>query len=353
MTRATSISGTILVVVPRAGSGQLLSGAADAGLTVEHATGPDAAIARIEGGEPVDVVLIEPGLDDPVRVAQRLHSLDRQGAIVVSAEPEGEAELRHALELAPFLHGDVSVSTAKDPSALLEELAAAAARTRARREAAAELKKRRETPPPLSARYLGTLLDSVPIGLVTLDDDGAVIGWNKRAGTMLERPEVEALGTAFAELFADEERARLAELIERLGSAGIEDGGQIFHRAERAFEVTGARFSIRSGEPGTLLILQDVTKREAAIRELRVQKLLSDAQADSALAGIVVRTLDARVERVNRRFIEIWGVEEAYLRRDPAAAREHARSRWSKTRRPSTAVYRWWMPAASSATRSS
>src|SRR5204862_7851785 len=114
---------------------------------------------------------------------------------------------------------------------------------------------------PLSARYLGTLLDSVPIGLVTLDGDGAVIGWNKRTGEMLGVPEVEALGSPFTELFPEEDRGRLAELIEKLGSSGFAGDEPAFGRGERCFEVTGARFKIRSGERGTLLLLQDVTER--------------------------------------------------------------------------------------------
>jgi PAS domain S-box-containing protein len=291
------------------------------GLAFERAADPDAAIRRVEGGEAPDVVLLAPGLNDPVRVAQRMHSLDRDGAVVVLTDPEGEHELRHALEVAPFLAGDVTVTTTEDAATLADLLAAAAARTQARREAAATRKERRQTPPPLNASYIGTLLDSVPIGLVTLDETGAVIGWNKRTGEMLDVPEVEALGKPFAELFAEADRPRLEALIERFGTGGFEDEGETFHRADYAFELTGARFKIRSGEPGTLLILQNVTKRLEAERELRMQKLLSDAQADESLAGIVIRSQDGQVERANRRFAEIWGVSEEEVRHDVETAR--------------------------------
>jgi len=218
LTRTQSISGSVLVVAACAETDALLQepALAEAGLTVTRAGDPDEAITRVEAGEAADVVLLAPRLADPVRVAQRLHSLDRDGAVVVLPPAGGEADLRHALSVAPFLSGDVSMASREEP--LVDVLAAAAARTQARREEAAERKQRRDTPPPLSARYLGTLLDSVPIGLVTLDDAGAVIGWNKRAGDMLEVPEVEALGASFAQMF-EPAGARLDALI-----AGCLDG---------------------------------------------------------------------------------------------------------------------------------
>ncbi|MFL5840144.1 MAG: hypothetical protein ACJ77Z_06805, partial [Thermoleophilaceae bacterium] len=153
-----------------------------AGLDVERTSDTAAAIDRVEDGEAIDVVLLSPRLEDPVRVAQRLHSLDRQGAVVILALEARADEVRHVLEVAPFLDGDVVLATTTDGAELAGLLAEAAARTRARREEKASRKRRRETPPPLSARYLGTLLDSAPIGIVTLDAGGAVIGWNRRAG---------------------------------------------------------------------------------------------------------------------------------------------------------------------------
>jgi len=291
-----------------------------AGLVVERAADADAAIARVEQGEQFDVVLLAPQVTDPVRAAQRMHSLDRLGAVLVLSEADGEAELRHALMKAPFLAGDVSLVVARDAESLVEEIAAAAARTQGRREAAAARKKRRETPPPLSARYLGTLLDSAPIGLVTLDQGGGVVGWNKRAGEMLAVPEVEALGLRFAELFEASDRERLSVLIANLGTAGLGDEGQVFERKGQSFELTGARFAIRSGEEGALVILQDVTKRLTAERELELQRALMAAQADSSMVGIAVITLDGAVERMNRRWTQMWGVDAEMIRRDRAAA---------------------------------
>src|SRR4051794_4409284 len=234
--RTQSISGSLLVVAACAQTEALLEepALAQAGLTVERAADPDEAIRRVEEGVAIDVFLLAPPLADPVRVAQRLHSLDRDGAVVVLAAAGGEAELRHALEVAPFLNGDVSM-VGQGEGSLIETLSAAAARTHERREAAAERKKRRETPPPLSARYLGTLLDSVPIGLVTLDANGCVIGWNKRTGEMLGVPEVEALGSSFASLF-EPEAERLRALIAGLETAGLDQEGQVFARGGRWFE---------------------------------------------------------------------------------------------------------------------
>jgi PAS domain S-box-containing protein len=321
--RTQLISGSVLVVAACAETDALLEepALARAGLELQRAADPDEAIARVERGEVPDVVLLAPRLADPVRVAQRLHSLDRDGAVVVLARSGGAEELRYALEVAPFLGGDVAMVEAADDLSLVDALAAAAARTQGRREQSAGRKTRPEPPPPLSARYLGTLLDSVPLGLVTLDADGGVIGWNKRAGEMLQVPEVEALGRSFAELF-EPEAEHLEALIASLGTAGLDDVGQVYERAGRWFEVTGARFATRSGDGGSILILQDVTKRHTAERELELQQALMAAQADSSLVGIAVVTLDGTLERMNRRWTQIWGVDAEQIRGDrPAATR--------------------------------
>jgi serine phosphatase RsbU (regulator of sigma subunit)/PAS domain-containing protein len=141
-----------------------------------------------------------------------------------------------------------------------------------------------------------------------------VIGWNKRAGEMLASPEVEALGTSFPQFF-EHDSARLDALIEGLGS-GLDDEGQVFERGGRWFEITGARFTIRSGETGSLLILQDVTKRHAAEREVELQRALVDAQADSSRVAIAVIALDGSLQRMNSRWTEMWGVDANLVRSD-------------------------------------
>jgi PAS domain S-box-containing protein len=317
-----AIPATVLVVDACADTDVVLADRAlRAGIEVERSSHAAAAIQRVEDGDAVDAVVLAPGLDDPVRVAQRLLSLDRQGAVVILAGPEREPEVRHALEVAPFLDGDVVLASTSDPAAAAVLLAEAAGRTRVRRGERSERRQRRDIPPPLSARYLGTLLDSAPIGIVTLDGDGAVVGWNRRAGEMLGVPEVEALGTRFEKLWAEADRPRLAALIESFGSAGLDSACEVFERGEHAFELTGAQFGSRSGEPGRLLVLQDVSSRLAAERELMLQKALLEAQAESAIAGIAVVTPDGRLERINRRWEEIWGIDEQTIRSDRALAR--------------------------------
>jgi PAS domain S-box-containing protein len=317
-----AIPAAVLVVDACADTEALLADAAvtRARLAVERTSDAAAAIDRVQDGEAVDVVLLAPRLEDPVRVAQRLHSLDTQGAVVILALPERAHEVRHALEVAPFLDGDVVLAKTADGAELAAVLADAARRTRARREHNGARNMRRETAPPLSARYLGTLLDSAPIGIVTLDADGAVIGWNRRAGEMLDVPEVEALGLRFEEFWSVGDRERLAALVAGVDESGLAGAGEVFERGGRAFEVTGAPFSIRSGEPGTLLVLQDVSSRVAAERELSLQKALLEAQAESSIAGIAVVTLDGQLELINKRLAAIWGVDEEQIHSDRDAA---------------------------------
>jgi serine phosphatase RsbU (regulator of sigma subunit) len=86
---------------------------------------------------------------------------------------------------------------------------------------------------------------------------------------MLGEQEVDALGIPFAELWPQSERGRLERLIGSLESVGLGGAGETFERGDQAFEITGSRFQIRSGESGAILVLQDVTQRVAAERELR------------------------------------------------------------------------------------
>jgi PAS domain S-box-containing protein len=269
--RTEAIRAAVLVVDACPETEELLAGGAlgDADFTLENVEDAQQAIARIEDGGAVDVVLLAPRLPDPVRIAQRLHSLDRDAGVVILATPEREPEVRHALEVAPFLEGDVVCTSTADADGLGPTIHRAARRPRARRAEAVDRQRPRDTPPPLSARYLGTLLDSAPIGIVTLDATGAVIGWNRRTGAMLGTPEVEALGSAFADLWPPLQRARLRKLIDSLESTGMGSVRQTFERGERAFDITGARFGTRDGDSGAILALQDVTERVAAERQLR------------------------------------------------------------------------------------
>jgi PAS domain S-box-containing protein len=320
-----AISRAVLVVDASSDTEALFADPAvdEFGLTLERVADAAEAIARLDKGDPVDVVLLAPHMPDPVRVAQRLHSLDPNAAVVILVGPDRRCELEHALEVAPFLSGDVVATASGDPGALAPVLLDAARRSRARREGLVERRRPEDdVPPPLSARYLGTLLDSAPIGIVTLDAEGAVVGWNRRTSQMLGIAEVEALGTPFTQLWPASERGRIEALVASLESTGLSEPGETFERGELAFEMTGARFGTRAGDSGSIVVLQDVTQRVAAEREVLMQKALLEAQAESAISGIAVMTLDGRLQTVNSRWLDIWGVDEATLRSDPAGATE-------------------------------
>ena len=227
---------------------------------VVRVTEAEEAIARLEGGEIADVYVLEPGLPDPVRVAQRLHTLDPPASVVIAG---AGPEVAHALEAAPFLEGDV-ICHAGPAGELDQVVTAAAARARLRR----ANDDRRADPPPLSSQYLGTLLDNAPIGVITLDEHGAVSGWNRRAGELLEEAEVEALGRPFTDLFPSAERARVQDALARLGSGDLRSPGEVVATRSGFMELTGARFTLRDGAEGAIVVLSDVTERERASAEL-------------------------------------------------------------------------------------
>lgn len=245
------------------------------------------AIARLEGGETADVYVLEPGLPDPVRVAQRLHTLDPPASVVIAA---ATPEIAHALAAAPFLGGDV-ICHAGPRGELDQVVAAAAARARLRR----ANDDRRSDPPPLSSQYLGTLLDNAPIGVITLDEHAAVSGWNRRAGELLEEAEVEALGRPFGELFPEDERGRVEDAIARLGSGDLRSPGEVVATRTGFMELTGARFALRDGAEGSIVVLSDVTERERASAELaQLARTLQESLLPPHLAEIPGLDIGAR-----------------------------------------------------------
>jgi PAS domain S-box-containing protein len=281
---ARPAAGRVLLVHldPEIGS-PLRSRASAAGDTVfEEREGREEAIARLEGAEPVDAVVLGPRLDQPIQTAQRAHVVDPDVTVLILTEPARLSPIAHALELAPFLGGAVRCRAIGDPAAdleaLLADIADAVAHTRRQRSlrtAVAAANGRMAEPATLdrqAARFLGHLLDHLPVGVIALEGAGLILAQDARAGRILGQRERDAIGTPLARLFHASAQREWSALAARASGVLPEAARAILRLARpvgRAewLEVAVAALTGRAGEPGLLVLVQDVTDRVEAERE--------------------------------------------------------------------------------------
>jgi hypothetical protein len=120
-------------------------------------------------------------------------------------------------------------------------------------------------------RELETIVETIPSGVVTLDGAGTVLQSNRAFAALLgRRVDVGLDGEKIEALFPAECADDLAGVIRRghrMGAAFTEIelpvGGRILHLA-----ITGARFKLTRGQPGTVLVVEDTTELLRAQRQL-------------------------------------------------------------------------------------
>jgi PAS domain S-box-containing protein len=120
-------------------------------------------------------------------------------------------------------------------------------------------------------RELETIVETIPSGVVTLDDEGTVLQSNRAFPALLGRRVDSVLGgEKIGSLFPAECAGDLASVIRsgrRMGAAFTEiefhAGGRIVHLA-----ITSARLELTRGSPGTVLVVEDTTDLLRAQRQL-------------------------------------------------------------------------------------
>jgi len=238
-----------------------------------------------------DVILLGLNLEYPVRLAQRIHAVDRHLPILILAHAARNDQLRRTLMFSPFLGCEVKVWSVDDIEELPAAIAEAAIRRRQRRryhETVANADIRLEFLPmlqPDATHYLDQLLEHLPIGVVTIDLAGTILTLNNQARLVLGVDERSALGAAFVEFFPESEKARLCALIRGCKEPGKLPRPEIFgidtlsrgRRKSYVLEITAAALAYRTGQRGVMLMLQDVTAqieverdRKRAEEELRI-----------------------------------------------------------------------------------
>lgn len=259
----------------------LLSGKEGAQLTFDDMASAGQLFVELEQMKcHVDAMLLGVKLKEPVRIAQRIHSMGRDIPLLILTEPERYEQLRQALKFAPFLGNYVMPwSTGeldKLPGILLETVIRTQKRRAYRGSIAAAQKRlgdvQRER--PQVTHYLDRLLDHAPIGVLNIDVQGTVLGLNRRAGQILRLTEREVLGTSLFDAFPEPDRENLRNMIAQCVAPTRMRLPKVFDISSSVgsvcyIEVMASSLVDRSGQLGATVILQDVTARVRAEQERR------------------------------------------------------------------------------------
>ncbi len=250
-------------------------------LSIEVMADQEALYARFqEGHRPADTVLLGIEIEEPVRIAQRIHTYDKHIPILILSPPARCAQLKRTLMFSPFLGNEVVPWSASEveelPAAIRDAVGRRQQRTRYLNTISSAQIRLEKLPllQPEATHYLDQLLDHAPIGVLTVDLAGAILTLNRLATEILGVSERAALGRPLWEQFPPREQARLREMLQR----GCVDKGRLAPeileidapgQAPRFLEITLAPLAYRTGQRGCMLILQDVSDRVAAERQRR------------------------------------------------------------------------------------
>jgi PAS domain S-box-containing protein len=275
---------------------QLLARELGAEVEIESMSSLDELYKYIQDGHrAADTLILGMDTEEPVRDAQRIHTYDKHIPILILSNPSSCEQLKRTLMFSPFLGNEIMPWPASDLDELPQTIFQSITRRQQRTNyinTIANAQIRLEKLPllkPEATHYLDQLLDHAPIGVLTVDINGAILTLNRQAMVILGVQERAALGRPLEELFSTGERQRMKLLIQQ----ALDDMGrqrpEIFEIAGKEqtkhfLEVTPAPLAYRTGQRGAMLILQDVTDRVAAENERK------KAEDDLRYYATVLRT---------------------------------------------------------------
>lgn len=292
------------------------------------AVGPEQAVERLTAA-PSDIAAVVVGADvaDPLAITRRLHAVDREISAVLLVPAGDPRGIEQASRFAPQLGEDVICVEQATDAALADCVIEAAQRRRQRQrhsEVTAAINSRigNSAAPPQIASDFGRLLDHAPIGVVTVDADGAIRGCNRHAQPLLGRAERELLGRPLPQLFDPPERDKVAAYLNR-AVQGAELEGATFCRLLRGEEPQYMDFSavateIGPNRQGAIVLLQEATARERARQErdrteaaLRQQRRWFEATVLGIGDAVIATDERGRVTLMNEVAEELTGWSQA------------------------------------------
>lgn len=304
----------------------VLTRACDGAVALHRFGSPEQLFVAMEHARfQADAMLLGVGLEQPVRVVQRIHSFGLDVPVLVMTEPARNEQLSQALKFAPFIGRDVSSWCCDSLESLPKVLTAAVTRTRKRRqfkgsiaEAQRNLGKLRSDRPPVS-HYFERLLDRAPMGVVNVDVHGTILSLNRYACQVLGISEREALGTAFRGYLPENEHPRLRDILARCVAPMRAKRPEILEvrpkgGSARHAEVIASSLVDRTGQLGATVFLQDVTDKVWEERKrLKAEEALRSSEAryreliQTMSEALAMTDKDYRITFVNRSFCDMFG----------------------------------------------
>jgi PAS domain S-box-containing protein len=270
------------------------------------------------GPRPTSVVVIGWELRAPVGLIHALRPNGVDLAVIVVSTSATEAKLATL----PLLFSDDQ--TRQVPGAQADQLPAvvrqlleamtrqgryAAVRAAAQRQLAAGASISRQ----LGEQLFGEFLTQAPVGAVMLDGTGGLAAWNHKAADVLGLTEPDCLGRALTALFPPPTQTRLRQ---RLDNGGDIDA--VFERTRRdgtlqALRLASQQVSDAQGVERTLVLVEDVTDRVQAQRELAERTSHALLSADVAAAMTAPGTVSQHLHRCVRAIVDRLGATSAHI----------------------------------------
>lgn len=130
-----------------------------------------------------------------------------------------------------------------------------------------------------SQAFLKAIIDASPVGIVTLDDNGIILGFNRQAEAIFGYQESDAVGRSVAMLMTDEERSRHEAYLRRYFTSAKSKVVGV-SRAVTARRADGEEFpaivhaaEFRDGRRILVGFIEDVTEKKATERRLDETRL--------------------------------------------------------------------------------
>jgi PAS domain S-box-containing protein len=296
----------------------------DAAFDVETTTD----VASIAPAE-FDAALIDARSVNALQVAQQVHAQDQALQIAIVTLPDARTKLERAMILRPGI-GEVWLTDPVEIDAPFLERAAGV--TRQRRDSRSlhrQIEHDLAAIEPHAARraiisdaYLAALLGVLPAPIISIDDRGRVLSWNRGAEQFFERARMNALGQPLLDIVRAEEPGQLERLLAPVAAEPLTRCQLTYLIAgERRVADTVVTSVSAEGREARLLVLHDVTdqrrvqaelesnateleaqseelqNQSAALEEAQAELQLANDELQRANAALTQRTLEAERAR--------------------------------------------------------
>jgi anti-anti-sigma regulatory factor len=244
------------------------------------------------------VLVVGPGVLDPVRLAERALALSRRVEVILAASPERHAKQLTEMQRSSLLGSAVPCVSLGEPEALALAITEAAARIERRqryRAVASRADARLQALPgvaPKRSQYIDQLWKNLPLGVLVLSADNLeILDGNPRARAILGVSDGHSKDQRLDGFFQEEDRPTLRDLLRRPPDDDAHEPPVFTLR--RAEEARYVELIAAEGEVGKTLIvlLQDITERRRVEDDLRqhVERIAWQEQEIRTLSVPIVK----------------------------------------------------------------